>query len=682
MATAPTTPSPSLSIEAIVAVDVAARVPAPPARPGGRLHGRGRRRAPAVHGLVARRVSDAADRLGQAGVRPAVVTRRPAARVRARRGDLGRRGRRVAPDPGRRPTGARSRAALVARRPPARLPVAPSRLDPGLADRRAGAPPGSAGERAASAAADRPDRSRDRRRRLRLGARRRPDRGHEPAPGGPRDLPDLARRRRDRCVEGRRRRAQPRRRRRVDGRWLAPVRVGRGRLVPGRPADRRRARSDRPDRRGARARRARRRHRSRSAAVAGRQPVRPHRGPRRPAGPARRRARRGAAAQAGQGSPAEGAPHGQRDGHWQPDQSVGRRVAGRRLARGRSLDRRDRRARFRAAGPVAAARPGRRARWLAAAAGDRFDAGRAPGGAGSRPRRPWPNGSSSRRATGSSSRARSGGRPARPASAGHAASRRSSGRMAARPASSSARSSRSSTSSSPRASRSSTSTSAARPATAGPSATPTTASGATATSTTSSTPVAGPRRSPGPTGGWPSTAARTAATWSCRRSSTSPRCGGRASTCSATPRSPRATGTAIGSAGRDLHRMMGSPDDPSRAEIYRRGSPVYRAERIEAPVLILHGRKDKRVVPLMTEKMVEALEIEGKSYEVHWYDEEAPRLGAPREPTRRLRAHAGVPPDARPRRAGRLVERIRSRRGAGTANPRRPRARPASPARS
>ena len=77
---------------------------------------------------------------------------------------------------------------------------------------------------------------------------------------------------------------------------------------------------------------------------------------------------------------------------------------------------------------------------------------------------------------------------------------------------------------------------------------------------------------------------------------------------------------------------------PTRAEVYRRGSPVYRAERIEAPLLILHGRKDKRVVPLMTERMVEALEIEGKRYEVHWYDEEGARLGAPREPARRLRA--------------------------------------------
>ena len=73
----------------------------------------------------------------------------------------------------------------------------------------------------------------------------------------------------------------------------------------------------------------------------------------------------------------------------------------------------------------------------------------------------------------------------------------------------------------------------------------------------------------------------------------------------------------------DLHKMMGAPDDPTRDEAYRRGSPVYRAESIEAPLLILHGRKDKRVVPLMTERMVEALEIEDKAYEVHWYDDEA-----------------------------------------------------------
>jgi dipeptidyl aminopeptidase/acylaminoacyl peptidase len=68
--------------------------------------------------------------------------------------------------------------------------------------------------------------------------------------------------------------------------------------------------------------------------------------------------------------------------------------------------------------------------------------------------------------------------------------------------------------------------------------------------------------------------------------------------------------------------MMGTPDDPTKASAYRRGSPLYRAERIEAPLLILHGRKDRRVVPLMSEKMIEALEIEGKHHEVHWYDDE------------------------------------------------------------
>jgi len=73
----------------------------------------------------------------------------------------------------------------------------------------------------------------------------------------------------------------------------------------------------------------------------------------------------------------------------------------------------------------------------------------------------------------------------------------------------------------------------------------------------------------------------------------------------------------------DLERMMGRPDDPEAAEAYRRGSPLHRAERIEAPLLIMHGRKDKRVVPLMSEKIVEALEIEGKHYQLHWYDEES-----------------------------------------------------------
>ena len=72
----------------------------------------------------------------------------------------------------------------------------------------------------------------------------------------------------------------------------------------------------------------------------------------------------------------------------------------------------------------------------------------------------------------------------------------------------------------------------------------------------------------------------------------------------------------------DLERMMGRPDDPDAAPAFRRGSPLYQAERIEAPLLILHGRKDKRVAPLMTERIVEALEIEGKHHQVQWYEDE------------------------------------------------------------
>jgi dipeptidyl aminopeptidase/acylaminoacyl peptidase len=72
----------------------------------------------------------------------------------------------------------------------------------------------------------------------------------------------------------------------------------------------------------------------------------------------------------------------------------------------------------------------------------------------------------------------------------------------------------------------------------------------------------------------------------------------------------------------DLHRQMGSPDDPANGPLFRRGSPLYQAERIEAPLLVLHGRKDRRVVPLMSEKLLEALVIENKHHEIHWYDEE------------------------------------------------------------
>jgi dipeptidyl aminopeptidase/acylaminoacyl peptidase len=70
----------------------------------------------------------------------------------------------------------------------------------------------------------------------------------------------------------------------------------------------------------------------------------------------------------------------------------------------------------------------------------------------------------------------------------------------------------------------------------------------------------------------------------------------------------------------DLQRQMGAPDD--QASAYKAGSPLHAAEKIEAPLLILHGKDDARVPPLMSELMVEALKIEGKLFEHHFYEGE------------------------------------------------------------
>ncbi len=77
----------------------------------------------------------------------------------------------------------------------------------------------------------------------------------------------------------------------------------------------------------------------------------------------------------------------------------------------------------------------------------------------------------------------------------------------------------------------------------------------------------------------------------------------------------------------DLRRNMGTPEQ--NPEGYRRGSPYYLADRIQAPLLILHGREDHLVVPLMSEKIVEALRIENKYYESHFYENEGHGFSRP-----------------------------------------------------
>ncbi|MGE5262932.1 MAG: S9 family peptidase [Acidobacteriota bacterium] len=77
----------------------------------------------------------------------------------------------------------------------------------------------------------------------------------------------------------------------------------------------------------------------------------------------------------------------------------------------------------------------------------------------------------------------------------------------------------------------------------------------------------------------------------------------------------------------DLQRQMGTPEENPAG--YRRGSPVYGAENIRAPLLILHGRQDLMVVPRMSERMIEALKIENKYVEAHWYEGEAHGFAEP-----------------------------------------------------
>ncbi len=92
-------------------------------------------------------------------------------------------------------TRSRSRAALVARRTSDRVPVAAAWLEPGLGDRCAGAASRSPGQRAETCPPDGRDGPRHRCRRLRVVARRCADGGDEPRRGRrPRCRPDLDRR--------------------------------------------------------------------------------------------------------------------------------------------------------------------------------------------------------------------------------------------------------------------------------------------------------------------------------------------------------------------------------------------------------------------------------------------------------------------------------------------------------
>lgn len=67
----------------------------------------------------------------------------------------------------------------------------------------------------------------------------------------------------------------------------------------------------------------------------------------------------------------------------------------------------------------------------------------------------------------------------------------------------------------------------------------------------------------------------------------------------------------------DLERQMAHP--ATNREGYRAGSPIYDVERIRYPLLIFHGDEDRRVHPLQSEQLVEALKRADKAFEYYVY---------------------------------------------------------------
>jgi dipeptidyl aminopeptidase/acylaminoacyl peptidase len=59
-------------------------------------------------------------------------------------------------------------------------------------------------------------------------------------------------------------------------------------------------------------------------------------------------------------------------------------------------------------------------------------------------------------------------------------------------------------------------------------------------------------------------------------------------------------------------KYVGDPADPKERAIMDSKSPVYRADRVTGPLLILHGANDPRVKLDQSTRMVEALRHAGK----------------------------------------------------------------------
>jgi len=70
----------------------------------------------------------------------------------------------------------------------------------------------------------------------------------------------------------------------------------------------------------------------------------------------------------------------------------------------------------------------------------------------------------------------------------------------------------------------------------------------------------------------------------------------------------------------DLERMMGHPSD--NPDLYRAGSPIHDIANLEAPILVAHGERDRRVHPGQSEELVAELRRLNKTFEYVTYPTE------------------------------------------------------------
>ena len=91
------------------------------------------------------------------------------------------------------------------------------------------------------------------------------------------------------------------------------------------------------------------------------------------------------------------------------------------------------------------------------------------------------------------------------------------------------------------------------------------------------------------------------------------------------------------SAGSLFYRHIGNPEDPKDVEEMKARSPLYKVDRIKAPLLIGQGANDPRVKQAESEQIVTAMRRANKPVEYVLYSDEGHGF---RRPENRLHFHA------------------------------------------